>query len=265
MGTLTSDIQFTGSVGNLTAYRMRGTDKIVVRRKGGATKERIKNGSEFDLTRRNNAEFSGRSTASRYLMRMLHPLKALADYNVAGPLNALMKPIQELDPTSELGERQVMLSKNPVILEGFSLNRNTLFESVVRAPITASISRETLSAEVTIPALRPDINFKPRTDYPLYSFQVVLGIVPDLFFSADGYRPSHPDFAKLSAVFQESGWFPTLKGCEPTTISLQRATELPNNDFTLMLSIGICYGHLTGSGSIEQVKYAGAAKVLMLI
>jgi hypothetical protein len=264
MAKLIPGINFTGSLGNLSAYKMRGSDEIILRKKGGATKRRIKNDREFELTRRNNVEFSGRSTASKYLMRMLHPLKALSDYNIAGPLNALMKPIQELDTTSAFGERHVILSKNPGIVEGFSLNRQTLFESIVRAPITCSISRETLSAEVVIPALMPDINFKPRAQYPMYSFQVALGIVPDLFFSTGGYQPSHPDFAKLSPYFQASAWLPTLRGAEATTISLQLTTVLPNNDFTTMLSIGIRYGGVTGLGLIEQVKYAGAAKIVML-
>ena len=175
-----------------------------------------------------------------------------------------MKPVQELDNISEFGERHVVLSKNPGIMEGFSLNRQTIFESVVRAPITCSITRETLSAEVTVPALIPDINFKPRRDYPVYSFQVVLGIVPDLFFTKQGYMPSHPDLEKVQVHFVESRWFPTAKGSEATTISLQRGAIVPKKDFTIMLSIGITYGMVTGYGSMEQAKYVGAAKVLLL-
>lgn len=271
MATLISGVEFTGSLGNVTAYRMRGTDKIILRRKGGATKKRIKNDPKFDLTRRNNAEFAGRSAASKYVMKMLQPVKALADYNIAGPLNALMKPIQELDTTSDLGKRYVMLSKNGGIIEGFSLNRQALFESVVRAPVTGRITRETLSAEVEIPALIPGINFKPRgtsqrrgQEYPLYSFRVVLGMVPDLFFTKDGYQPSHSEYTRYVAKLTDSPWFKSLEGSEATALALKLDVVPPNNDFALLLSIGIRYGKLASADLIQQVKYAGSAKVLMV-
>ena len=74
---------------------MKGSDKIILRTKGGASKEKIKKGKEFATTRRLNSEFGGRAVASKYIMRSLFPLKALADYNIAGPLNALIKPIQD--------------------------------------------------------------------------------------------------------------------------------------------------------------------------
>ncbi|WP_315819042.1 hypothetical protein [Paraflavitalea speifideaquila] len=45
--------------------------------------------------------------------------KPLADHNIAGKLNALMVPVQNLDSESDLGERGVPLSMLPQILNGF--------------------------------------------------------------------------------------------------------------------------------------------------
>lgn len=150
MARLTPGIHFTGSLGNLSAYKMRGVDRIVLRTEGGASKEKIKTSPSFENTRRVNAEFSGRTIASKWIMRMLWPQKAVADYNIAGPLNALMKPVQKLDTASDFGKRHVLLSKKLSILEGFSFNRHTLFESVVRAPLSCAITKEMLNAEVDI-------------------------------------------------------------------------------------------------------------------
>src|SRR3989337_1041067 len=97
MALLESDIQFTGPLGNLSAYRMRGVDKIIVRKKGGASKKRIKNDPEFERTRENNTEFSGRAAGVRWVMRALMPLRRVADYNLCGPINKLMKHVQDED------------------------------------------------------------------------------------------------------------------------------------------------------------------------
>jgi hypothetical protein len=57
-----------------------------------AFKRMIKSKPSFDLTRRNNKEFGGRSTASKCIRRVLHPLKPLSVYNISGPLNSTLRP-----------------------------------------------------------------------------------------------------------------------------------------------------------------------------
>lgn len=266
MGKMEPGVEFTGSVGNLTAYRMRGVDGIVVRRKGGATKERIEQDHEFARTRENNAEFSGRSAASKLIMRMLYPLKALADYNIAGPLNALLRPIQIADSVSLRGQRSVEVSKSTGLLEGFSLNRKIVFESIVRAPVTANVSRDTMSAEVDIPALMTDINFKPQGKHPLYAFDAVLGLVPDLFFSTDGYKPSYEKYLSyLTGVRAKSDWFASSSGSPAIKLAMKHDLVPPDDHFVLMLSIGIRFGFPVRGTDVQQVKYAGAAKVLRVV
>lgn len=268
MAKLIPGVEFTGSIGSLSAYRMRGVNGIVLRHKTGPSRASIKTSEKFANTRRVYSEFGGRSTATKWIMQMLHPLKALADYNIAGPLNALLKPIQKSDTKGAWGERKILLTNNPAILEGFSLNRETNFESIVRAPITCSISRETLTAEGTIPELMPDINFKPNAKYRLYSFQAVLGVVPNIFYTDNGYGPSlefssTPLYACRCVV--ESPWFATLQGSAAQTLTLKLDSSPPDNHFTLMLSIGIRYGSHTGVDTIEQMKYAGAAKIVRAV
>jgi hypothetical protein len=126
-----SGLGFTGSLYNISAYKRRDMDTIIIRSKGGPSKRMIKSKPSFDLTRRNNKEFGGRSTASRWIMRILYPLKPLSDYNISGPLNSILKPIQEMDTVSELGKRNIGLSKNPRLPEGFQLNRRNLSKSVL--------------------------------------------------------------------------------------------------------------------------------------
>src|SRR5437870_4504047 len=100
-----SAIGFTGSIGKLSAYTARGHEGVIIRTKGGPTKKQIKKSPAFDLTRRNNSEFGGRATTSKWVMHALFPHKRLADHNIAGPLQKILKPIQALDSINEKGER----------------------------------------------------------------------------------------------------------------------------------------------------------------
>ena len=126
-----------------------------------------------------------------------------------------------------------------------------------------TLSRETMSEEVSIPALMPDINFKPQGKHALYSFQVVLGLVPDLFFSKHDYKPSHEQYVgKRGYVSAESPWFSCWSGSEGITLALKYDFVPPDDQFILMLAIGIRYGSPISESKVEQVKYAGAAKIL---
>lgn len=262
MARITSEITFTGSLGNVTAYRMRGVDGIVLRQKGGASKEKIKSSPAFANTRRNNAEFGGRARASRWIMRMLWPQKALADYNIAGPLNALMKPIQALDTVSEWGKRNIILSKNPRLLEGFSLNRKTPFDSMIRTSLSYSLSRETRTAHIDIPELLPGINFYAPKSHPMFSVVAVLGMMPDLYYSEMGYVPSASGYEETHVQSVSSEWCPVLKKSPATTLTLMLDAIPPDNAYSLILSVGVRFGTMQDATTVQQVKYAGCAKVL---
>lgn len=265
MAILDSSFEFTGPIGNMSAYRMRGSDKIIMRKKGGASKERINKAPEFENTRRCNAEFSGRSKATRYVMRSVFLLKPLADYNIAGHLNALLKPVQQGDTVGNWGTRSIALSRNPKVLEGFSLNRKAGFESVVRPPLAVTLARETLSAHVTIPELLPGINFFPSPYHAWYSFRLTLGVIPDIHYGAHGYQLSHPDYDHLHPVYIDTPWSTTSQRSPSTTLDLQFSHSLPDASFSLILGIGIRYGTPQGGHDIHQVKHAGHARVLSVV
>ena len=266
MGKIEQGVEFTGSVGNFTAYRMRGVDGIVVRKKGGASKERIKKDPRFLQTRLLNAEFAGRSATSRRIMSILRPLKPLADYNIAGPLNALLRPIQVEDPKSEKGKRAIILSEYPGVLEGFSLNRKVVFESIVKAPLGITVSRKTMTAEVNIPPLMPDINFKRQGKHPLYRLDAVLGVVPDMFFSPEGYKPTDEKYhTHLKYAEAGSEWFPCVSKSEATNLVLKLDFVPPDEHFILVLALGVRFGYPVSGNDVEPAKYAGAAKILKVV
>jgi hypothetical protein len=153
-------------------------------------------------------------------------------------------------------------------MEGFSLNRKTTFDSVVRCPLAGTIDRNELSARVEIPGLLPGINFFGLQSQAVYSIIAVLGIVPDVFYDGGHYQPN-PDYRANDCKMVEHDWYPVPKGSPPTTLEIQLNSKPPNQSFSLVLSVGIRYGTLRGTniqdaGSVEQVKRRGCAKILAM-
>ena len=257
-------VGFTGSLHNIPAYKRKDMDAVIIRSKGGPSKRMIRSLPSFEMTRRNNQEFGGRSTAGKWIRRVLYPLKPLSDHNISAPLNAMLKPIQQMDSLSEPGKRNIGLSKNPRLLEGFQLNRRNLFESVLRNPLSFTLSKEEMKADLEIPELIPGNNFFPVDQYPVYRWQVVLGVIPDLFFDEKkGYQPDK-NFEGLPPSRFETEWWAVKTGAASRIIELSLPYAIAaGGSFSLMLAAGISFGTLRSSGA-EQVRYAGSGKILMV-
>jgi hypothetical protein len=256
-----------GSIDDLSIYKMRGVDQPIIRRKGGPTKEKIQTDPNLQQVRATIAEFGGRAKAAKWIMNALMFQKPLADHNIAGKLNALMMPVQNMDPGSEYGERNVRLSTLPHILNGFSLNRQNTFDSTVRFPVDYMLNRETASATVQIPELLPDISFFAPEKYPWFSVQITLGLVPDIIYTGGltKYELTHVGYHHVNALLTRTGWYPVAQGAPSTTLELKYNAPPPDDHFTLVLAIGVRYGTQYNVDDIRQAKYAGCAKVLMAV
>lgn len=262
MAFISSEITFTGSLGNLSAYRVKGSDKIVVRTKGGATRDRIKKDPNFDLTRRNNAEFTGRVRMSMHIMQEMFLHRRLADYNLSGPLNGVLCQIQKRDETNVLGQRSILLSEHRGYLEGFSLNRKFPFDAVVRTAPKVTLDRATGSAIIELPELIPGVNFFAQTKHPLYRLTVALSAVCDMVWTDMGYKKIN-ERDRIHDNIMHTDWYPARYGSAASTLSLAIG-PLPDKGVSMMLTIGICYGTLDDVDTIEPVRRVGSAKVLVL-
>jgi hypothetical protein len=268
MAHLTSQIEFVGPVGGLSFYKRRDSDKIIIRSKGGASKEKIKTSERFVRVRRNNMEFGARSSATRQIRRAIEPLKFIADYNFTGYLNSLLKPIQLLDTVSDKGKRNVYISRNPHLLEGFNLNRKSPFESMIINPVQYSLYKDSFSGFVEFPALLPGNNFiLPQGNYPYYRFVMTIGFIPDMIYNPDfnkNYRAESKE-QEYNPAQIKSDWFPVAVGSASTKLEVQLKPpqELPAH-FSLMMAAGVCFGKIARDGSVEPVKYVGCAKILAM-
>lgn len=264
MPHLEGPYQFTGTLHNLSAYKMRGSDKIILRRKGGPSKKQVRQSPSFDLTRRNNREFGGRARAAQRVRRILVPLQFLADHNFTGPLNALFKHIHGLDTGHEWGQRSILLTRQPKLLEGFNLNRRFLFDSLVRAPLAYSLSKESLQGVVHVPPLVPAVNFSPAGAHPWFRIICVMGIVPDLVYTASrGYQPEG-GMEDFGAVTAQSDWLPVSSGSAATDLAISITHRPQTPSYSCMLAVGLAMGAMQPDG-IRAVPYVGGARILAVV
>ena len=269
MGRVKQQLSVTGSVGNISIYKVRGIDEPIARTKGGPTKRMVKTRKSFATTRRNNMEFGGRARMTSQVMHILRPMKYLDDYNLAGPLNSLFIPIQALDSVNEHGERNIELSKNPGLLEGLNLNRRTPFTTIITNSPEHTLSKETVSATVTFPELLQGVNFFPAENMSWYKLVAILGVIEDLFYTPKGYGNAAKNQHVIGySVYTESDWFnitPQSPALE-LTCSFKESSKgllqlIGKNNHSCLLGIGIAYGAMV-RGQVEVVKYVGGAKIL---
>ena len=262
MAKLDAEFSFTGKLGNLSAYRRKGSKQVILRQAGGPSKDKIKNDPVFEKQRRHNMEFGGCATGTRCIRKAMRPLQQLGSGDFTGILNKMNRSLLVLDTTSEFGKRNIYFSRSPKLYEGFQLNDTNSFDSIVRNPLEYKMNKDTLSAEIIFPALKPGINFfVPPGNHPLYSFIVTIGILPDLVYGKEKYQPLSVPRSGIA----QSAWFPVRKGSLSFSLLPDLAsslTEAPVSPFTLMLSAGICFGTIGINNEIEQVKKTGAAKIV---
>jgi len=259
-----SSLELTGKLGNLSAYKRRGSDKIIIRTKGGPSKEKIKHSPSFANTRKNNVEFGGRSSAAKWIRTALQSHNKITDHNLSAALTTLLKPVQEADTTNEFGRRSICLSTNPGLLEGFNLNKKFLFDAIMINPLRFEISRTDFRARVTIPALYPGLNFRIPGNYSSYCFVIALGAVPDLHWRLRRYMPLQVQFPNGS-VSVNSEWRLAKQPAEAITLEIAMRNPPPADPFSLLLSVGINFGHINKEGVPQEIRYAGSAKILAAI
>jgi len=261
-----SILQVEGSMANFSMYRMHGTDKIVVRIKGGPTKEQIKKLPQFEQLRQNNSEWTGCTLMGSQLRWSFKVMNRLEDYAVTGALNAICKEIQKFDTENGQGKRSIILSQHKNMLLGFPFSNKQVLESVLRVPIETTLDRQTGKAEIKIPEINTDMYLYNFRKLPYYRIVASLSGACDMMIPEEGKKYGYPfnGYCDTKLGVFESAWIPTL-GMQPAmNITLQYPLEedpIPDQ-VTLLLCIGIEFGK-SGYGNITSpVKYAGTGKIV---
>lgn len=264
MAILSGAINFTGPLGNLSVYELRNTGKIVVRQKGGPSREKVKKHSSFELTRKYNAEWKACIETAKQLNRSLCFIKHVAGYNYTGSLNGLCKSIQKEDNTSPVGQRPVLVSRHGHKLAGFTLNRENGFESIVKHPLQYSIDKDNGTALINVPEIVPGISLYNSRPHPLYRFVFVLGTVADRVYSRERNEYAAAVQEQAPPVVAGTPWHGHKETMAAAVVNLALENYTPHPQLSLVLAACIEFGIPVSQSEIRPVKYAGAAKIVTM-
>jgi hypothetical protein len=263
MATLDGNLGLQGSFGNLSSYKMRGVDKLVVRTKGGASKAKIKKSPSFARTRENNSEFGGCGKMVKEIRHAIQPIKHLADFNFTANFTSLAKKIQLLDGTKPRGQRGIHLSQFPYLFQGFSLNKKNAFDAIVKNALLPQLDRENGKVRIQVPALIPGINLSFFWQQPFYRLVFSIGMVSDMLFGEMGFACNQNNFTFTNSVI--SNWLPVLQvqPAQEIILQLNRFNGI-GSDQSIFVAVGIEMGSPLSMDLINPVRYCGAGKILLV-
>ncbi len=265
MATLNNDFTFNGSLGNLSAYKIKGLAKTVIRTKGGGSKQKIKTAASCLPIRQQNAEWGGCSAAGARVRLAFNPIKHLTSAYIGGTLIALAKEIQKQDTVNGVGTRSILFSKYRSLLEGFNLNKDNVFNGVVKNPLSAVLQRgeNATTATVVIPGLIPGLSLYNPQRYPVNRFIAVLGIVPDMVYGRPRYEAVKRK-ARKGTNSAKTGWISANAIFEGQTLSIVLEQAGLDDSCSLMLTVGIEFGVLLSDNLVNPVKHTGSAQIITM-
>lgn len=152
--------EIKGTLQGMSFYKSK--DGMLIRKKGGVDKSRIKNDPAFQRTRENGSEFGHNAKMGQLMRKSVANLLSLAkDYRVSSRMSQAMSQVKNLDFDSARGERKVWIgmesAEGKQVLRGFDFNLNSPFNSVFRS----QYALDTVTGTVTI------ANFNPATNLSL--------------------------------------------------------------------------------------------------
>ncbi|HEY0608557.1 MAG TPA: hypothetical protein VGD35_02850 [Chitinophaga sp.] len=257
MAKLDEDFEFKGK----SVYRMKGSDKLIVRKKGGPRREQVLKSPRFERTRENAMEFTGVVMIVAAIRSPLFPVRHLADYNFTSTLNKICKEIQLLDTTGDRGQRCIFLSQQRYMLKNFWLNKKHPFPIIVAEPVSSTLNRETKTAVIQLPMLLPGINLHLPWKHPLYRFIFSLGPVSDVVYENGAYINNQFEDQGFDCL--DTAWHLATDPFQAQTLELRlNMPQALKESQTLVLAIGIEMGTPGANGKITEVKYCGSACIL---
>ncbi|OMP78058.1 hypothetical protein [[Flexibacter] sp. ATCC 35208] len=253
MAIIKSIFKFEGKLEGMNAYLPKNRDEsegYILRTNGGPTRKQIEKLPSCELVRQNNHEFGTSSAAAKAVRMAIRPVSHLADINLASQFTSLCRHMLKQDKKNKRGERMVFFSEFGYLMSGVNLNKNHLFDSVVRNPVSATLDHDTATAEIRFPALQPDVNLVLPWQRPLFRFIISLGV-------AGNYRSQEPP------VSYNTEWYSSQQAVEAQTVTLQ----LSNNKFSeyqcMVVAVGVEMGMVVSDALVESVKHIGCGKVLI--
>lgn len=263
--------QVTGGIKGMSFYTRTGSDKVIMRTKGGPTKRRIEVGPEFEKLRKHQGEWGACVQFARALKTAVGDTYRLSDFNLSPAWTGLGKKLMGLDKTKKIGERSLNFSAFRQALIGYNFNKNYPINSVLRVMPMCEISRDTLKANVKFPRINTENDLLNVQKLPYFRLIATIGCVSDMQYNSQNL---FYNFEPMNEVLQgvsnsiSTEWYASENILQEQTLSVELNEELQTkltDEINVLLSIGIEFGKVGFAGQITEVKHAGYAKIALIV
>ena len=262
MAKVSLTFPLTNSIGDYSIYQMEGVNKLILRAKGGPSKEQIANDPQFERFRKCQSEFSGAGKASGLIMNTTKALNSLADHAYCGMLSKVCKIIQKQETDAEPGKRPILFSKYGKFLEGMNFNERKVIDTVLKQLPRYTILRDEHKATVYFSELFPGVNLFNPWNYPVYRFIITLGVLQDMELTANGYKVTNPAII-LNRTQVITDWNFSNQALSAASYGLVLADNtILDAGSSLVLAMGVQFGRIISNSITEMAKKAGCAKIL---
>lgn len=261
MAKQTGLTRYSGSMGGVRHFKIKGLSGDFAGLNGGATGEQIKSAPEFARTRENMNEFGGCATVGKSIRTGLSQvIKQMSDPQMTGRLTGVIKKINLEDQTEARGYRAILISQEKQYLIGFAFDRNASLEGAFTAPYTFSNTAARDAATLTVPAFNPANLVNAPSGATHFRLLTALACISDFAYNEQTgtYEPIDVANNELSNV-EYSGYLPLNA---PITTATTVTATLPGTptltaDASVMFCIGIEFVQQVGSN--YSVFFSGNA------
>jgi hypothetical protein len=270
MAIVNSIFKPTGSIEGFSFYTVAGSDKVIMRKKGGPKKARIATGKEFEKLRKHQEEWSGCVLFSRKVCTAVGDLYTLRDMNLSSVWTGMGKKLMGLDTDNEIGKRAVQLSLYKQALVDFSFCRQKPLISLLRLVPEFETVREKMKAVVRYPRINTAEDLVNGGKLPYFRIVASMGCVSDLKFEKSLFS----NYVELNdelngvCISEVSNWLSTNDIIENQELTIEyedKFQKLLTPEISLILGVGIEFGAVGFGGKIEAVKRSGAAKIVAVL
>lgn len=227
MAKQTGLLRYSGSMGGVRHFKIKGLEGDFAGLNGGPTAEQINNDEAFVRTRENMKEFGGCASAAKSIrIGLAMIMKQMSDSRLTGRLTALMKEVQLGDTTSPRGQRSILVSNAIGANPGLNYNKNISLQGVFNAPYTLTNTPTRDSATFTIPIFNPANLINAPAGATHFRLVNAINVVSDWVYDSgtDSYGATDENLSALSDI-QYSNYLDLSAVTPLTTIT----TTLPGS------------------------------------
>ena len=243
MAKQTGLVRYSGSMGGVRHFKIKGLAGDFAGLNGGPSGDQIKTAPEFERTRENMNEFGGCATTGKSIRVGLSQLvKQMSDPQMTGRLTGVIKKINLEDQTEARGYRAILISQEKQYLTGFAFDKNVSLEGVFTAPYTLTSTPARDSGTFTVPAFNPANLVNAPAGSTHFRLILALACVSDFAYNdqTGTYEPIDTANNELSDV-QYSGYIDLFTPVAAPTVVTATLPGTPTltADASVLQCIGI--------------------------